>query len=1111
MDEEQYDRFKDTRWKKTVIPDGPSRSSGTETRSQKSWRQIRETIFPGSNNSVQEPEGYPSLHQPTHVSEMRETPTDTIIKKATHDSDMMISMEYSWQGLRMETELGRLEQQLRDILRKPSKKDMSITSGMEREFYRALGDQDTCNDVSDGMPVYLESVNLSTDNLKAFKKEFCKKLYNDVNQMAFTLDSMAHLKPALRSSLRPFALRLGSNNSTKIERELMIDISSTFCEAAESIHRNEFTEGITKNSKNSHVTPQTDIHRWLGNLRNEQSSTTDQSNSIDTDSTDDASSSNDSILYRKIAFSSVAYKWLLADLMKELSLKLVDDAKNICGLVQSKVYQYFGQSWSRSTQEAASKNEMTFVATWNPAEFFRQQFEDHSDFGRLLSETLTITGATTDAQILPCSDYLTQTWPTTGAALLDLIKRALSSGKEELGELEDETIVKCQFSESSLTVHVKGIADSIATIGQQIGWLGAALRSSYSNSGPGECEPIFRMLKHHDGTGKCYIQYFMKTLEPAEHKNGQCWRAIFQNPVIVLGYPIPKRKRYESGLDIPLNVMAELTSAPRIHKYGDYYCLKGFSTALVPTKKIDDMVFWHLYHSSDGRRLPYPDPTTITRTDLSIQDLTTARHVVGWCSNAKFMAGTPGMNYDIGTSHLKRPGKEFALEKVSFSAGQFITGGCQLAIGRKDRNIRITQPCLVNKLEWLDQKFVTLWDVDDERGWLINGNAALLHLLRSSLRHSSTSKFRSRFHFRPDEFQESSQIYSPDPVLDVLLNDSNQRLELYDKDTYIHQGKSVTCRTTIKDRIEELYETLEKLFDHTTDSEASYKGLNAKPRFQDHLEGWEFMDIAANRSPFFPRKTTLGHSMLGWPNLTRAISSITLFGKGFGDIIQAVDAPTSGTCKEWLTVPKNRNLLCVSTAHLGDIITQYGGKVDTTPIEVSSDVFWTNPGLTSPFDTVCPCETREATPKKTSHHSVQNLISNRLLSPRSQAHVDLDAHPHGAVIFGPLFDWKRPWGSLAGISRSNSQSSSVSVLGGSTTSPASNTSDPSSSSPSLPMNLTAELQELSTLDSLATDRETPVEVADAMGATHEKSNTGERRRFRNMFLSKKAQGKQPDI
>ena len=142
----------------------------------------------------------------------------------------------------------------------------------------------------------------------------------------------------------------------------------------------------------------------------------------------------------------------------------------------------------------------------------------------------------------------------------------------------------------------------------------------------------------------CSVEFQTTLVNPTKDTPGQCWHAIFRNPVIVEGYPIPRRKRYGSGLETHLNVMAGLTSCPRINKYKGHHYLKGYSTALVPTEKIDNMVLWHLYYSDDGSRLPYPNPAGLHCADLRMQDLTAARHVVGWCSNAKFMTGKLFMN-----------------------------------------------------------------------------------------------------------------------------------------------------------------------------------------------------------------------------------------------------------------------------------------------------------------------------------------------------------------------------------------------------------------------------------------------------------------------------------
>ncbi|KAJ4328817.1 hypothetical protein N0V84_000604 [Fusarium piperis] len=322
------------------------------------------------------------------------------------------------------------------------------------------------------------------------------------------------------------------------------------------------------------------------------------------------------------------------------------------------------------------------------------------------------------------------------------------------------------------------------------------------------------------------------------------------------------------------------------------------------------------------------------------------------------------MNYTIKSSRLERPGREFALEKINFSVGKIVTGGCQFGIGRKDAHIRITRDTYRAKLAWLDQKYVTLWDVDEERGWLLNGNSALLHLLRASLAYSKEDNFKSEFLFQEDKFEESHRPLTLDSARDVLLNQTNQKLELYSKEDYPYTEittlpsgetetvtKTIISRTTVKDRIEELYETLEKLIDHNATSEDSYNGANVKARRHDYLHGWDFAEIATDRDPFHLRRAKLPLDLMSWVELTKAIPAITLFGKGFGDMIRASPSGTSG-CQGWEDVPKNRHLLCVSVADLRAIIEQIGDQ-ETNPITVAPGILWKNPFNYSPFHTIC--------------------------------------------------------------------------------------------------------------------------------------------------------------
>lgn len=366
--------------------------------------------------------------------------------------------------------------------------------------------------------------------------------------------------------------------------------------------------------------------------------------------------------YRDAVFNSVAYSWLTAALVRTLTMAPVE-GEDICSGLHDMIYASLGRKRTVSSRSPSERHCMAFAVEWDPKSFLRGQFPGQTDMAGLFRQVLTLTGSVTDAQILPCAEYLLQTWPTTGPTILELLEHALVAGNEVssrflfqgfqplsypvltknfIGELKDSSLVSCLFNYSQLQVKVNGTADSIATVGEQIIWLGASLRQSCSESGLATCRPRVQLTgpTAAGAPTTCHVEFSVEqnTTGSQEHA-GQCWHQIFRNPVIAIGYPIPRRTRYGSGLEMPLNVMAGLTGCPRINQYMGRHFLKGFSTALVPTKKTKDAVLWHLYYTEDGSRLPYPDMGHMENFHIGLGELTRARHIVGWCSNAQFFAG----------------------------------------------------------------------------------------------------------------------------------------------------------------------------------------------------------------------------------------------------------------------------------------------------------------------------------------------------------------------------------------------------------------------------------------------------------------------------------------
>lgn len=150
--------------------------------------------------------------------------------------------------------------------------------------------------------------------------------------------------------------------------------------------------------------------------------------------------------YLHAILSSDAYEWMIVALARNLLLSCIqgDDAS---ARIRSEISKYLQKNNARyripaktgptafKTHTVYKKHGIHLAAPWNPSKFLREEFPDDADIGRLLEEKLTLTGSATDAQMLPCSEYISQTWPETGPEVLAILKSALISGDKVPGKI----------------------------------------------------------------------------------------------------------------------------------------------------------------------------------------------------------------------------------------------------------------------------------------------------------------------------------------------------------------------------------------------------------------------------------------------------------------------------------------------------------------------------------------------------------------------------------------------------------------------------------------------------------------------------------------------------
>jgi hypothetical protein len=114
---------------------------------------------------------------------------------------------------------------------------------------------------------------------------------------------------------------------------------------------------------------------------------------------------------------------------------------------------------------------------------------------------------------------------------------------------------------------------------------------------------------------------------------------MFRNPVMVNGFPIANNSNTGLGIEMPLNMMAELAGAAKAVEFQGKVVIKGFSTMLVATKLLGDMLVWHYLFNSNRDRISFLDIALEGTDDMSLLQLDNVRHVVGWSPDCMYNAG----------------------------------------------------------------------------------------------------------------------------------------------------------------------------------------------------------------------------------------------------------------------------------------------------------------------------------------------------------------------------------------------------------------------------------------------------------------------------------------
>ena len=370
--------------------------------------------------------------------------------------------------------------------------------------------------------------------------------------------------------------------------------------------------------------------------------------------------------YRQILTQSFAYRWLISTLQARRGLAVPEGQPSVQSQISRSIVEKLrpGNKFSRNDM---SKARLCFQLDWNFEDFYREQ-RYGVPIEEVLERAVTLTGHGNDVQVCTCLEYMSQTWPETSLALLKFLQRVFRISPDTEGQearprfhfdtLPGETLILAPlFPLDGIMVKLVGDAFAIAEIGEQLAWLGAALRSATTEAGLMSCTPYIQAFQPYSvprieyGSSipvnkvVCCIGFRLAEAPADFSGQGSCWRALFRNPVMVDGYPIPRNPTPGSGAQVPLDISGALINSDRFVKWAGTTFIKGFSAILVATKVVGETILWHLVHNEDGSYISHTDPRVPRWPESAdpfvLESMAHFRHVVGWCDKIISHAGMP--------------------------------------------------------------------------------------------------------------------------------------------------------------------------------------------------------------------------------------------------------------------------------------------------------------------------------------------------------------------------------------------------------------------------------------------------------------------------------------
>lgn len=586
-----------------------------------------------------------------------------------------------------------------------------------------------------------------------------------------------------------------------------------------------------------------------------------------------------------------------------------------------------GRNASHATGNLKNKARIVYHCFWELPNTIRTQFVS----GQRLSQVMTLTGTTENAQAATCEDFISQFWPSSGSLLLKAIEEFLTSVESNSKKGKPETLSR--LSEDSTSIEIRsviksgkgpateGLSETRITVDTSLGkqhdmaetlaWLAATIRTS---KGVALAESKVQLVFQDPLSSEADASYRL-TLEPLEVSNSgppMCWHPLFVNAILAVQFAIFKRTQ-GYGIELSPFLMARLAGIIMPVEFLGGYILKGLSTALIPMEEleVDGAIQWHLLVTE------LTDDVIEVKEDFfrvkDVKTLMNRKAYLGWCKVAKVLLGTHESNTaDVGWSDPSTKQQKIKLSGFSLgvaSSGMGIFGPSASANLTLPSNCRSrfvdTKQTLHDRLNLSVVRPVLLYDTSEKRAWLVPTVCILLHMMH--LRCRELSKLRKSSTEEDLTNMPRAEIggYSAREAYIVLT-------QFLEGDAVTSLGSSEIWTETLA----RFYICLDMALNESMKIEETLSSELT------NILGFELMDIVLSESPFRFTERKIRKQSGGWTQLARHVG-YALFCSGLGN---AIMPGTGGNelCLNWSSLPSDFDYLAAYIPCLIDVLQRQG-------------------------------------------------------------------------------------------------------------------------------------------------------------------------------------------